>query len=373
MLMANSAAIITDAFPARQRGTALGVNQVAGARRLLHRPGRWAACSSAWNWRAIFWVSVPIGAARHLVGLPQPARDGGVAGRRAHRLVGQPDLRASGLPRLLAAITYGIQPYGGHTEGWTNPWVLAGLIVGGAGPAGRCSAWSRRGCAEPMFQLGLFRIQAFSAGNAAAPAQRDRPRRAAVHADHLAAGHLAAAARLRLRRRPRCGRASTCCRSPSVSSPPARSPATCPTGSAPGSSPPAGCSSWRLSFVGLLLIPVDFSYPVFALLLLPQRHRLGPVLGAEHVGGDERACPPPSAASPPASARTFQNAGMVLSIGVFFSLLVAGLSALAAGRAEQRPRRPGRARTGGRRGRRSCRRSASCSPRSSATTRSPRC
>ncbi len=40
MLMANSAAILTDAFPANERGFALGTNQVAGAGRAVHRPGR---------------------------------------------------------------------------------------------------------------------------------------------------------------------------------------------------------------------------------------------------------------------------------------------------------------------------------------------
>ena len=40
MLTANSAAILTDAFPADQRGFALGINQVAAHRRPVHRPGR---------------------------------------------------------------------------------------------------------------------------------------------------------------------------------------------------------------------------------------------------------------------------------------------------------------------------------------------
>ena len=39
-------------------------------------------------------------------------------------------LFAVGLTALLAAITYGIQPYGGHTMGWTNPWVITGLVGG---------------------------------------------------------------------------------------------------------------------------------------------------------------------------------------------------------------------------------------------------
>ena len=78
---------------------------------------------SEWDWRAVFWVSVPIGVfgtiwayrSLHELGAPRPA---------AHRLAGATSPSRVGLTALLAAITYGIQPYGGHPTGWTNPWVL---------------------------------------------------------------------------------------------------------------------------------------------------------------------------------------------------------------------------------------------------------
>jgi MFS family permease len=60
MLTGNSAAILTDAFPARQRGMALGVNQItalAGQFLGLLAGGLLAAI----DWHAVFWVSVPIG------------------------------------------------------------------------------------------------------------------------------------------------------------------------------------------------------------------------------------------------------------------------------------------------------------------------
>ena len=66
---------------------------------------------------------------------------------------------------MLVAVTYGIQPYGGHTMGWTNPWVLGGLIGGAALLAAFAVLETR--IAEPMFQLSLFRIRAFTAGNLA--------------------------------------------------------------------------------------------------------------------------------------------------------------------------------------------------------------
>ena len=73
MLMANSAAILTDAFPANQRGMALGINQIAGI------SGQFVGLLlggvlAAWDWRAVFWVNVPIGRVRHGVGVPEPAR-----------------------------------------------------------------------------------------------------------------------------------------------------------------------------------------------------------------------------------------------------------------------------------------------------------
>src|SRR6202035_4459108 len=60
MLMSNSAAILTDAFPPGQRGMALGINQVAGI------SGQFVGLLlggllAAWDWRAIFWINVPFG------------------------------------------------------------------------------------------------------------------------------------------------------------------------------------------------------------------------------------------------------------------------------------------------------------------------
>ncbi len=133
MLMANSTAILTDAFPAHQRGMALGFNQVAA---LAGSFGGLVigGILSEWHWRAVFWVSVPVG----IVGAVWAFRSlKEVSHRRAGRIDWWGNLTfAVGLIALLAGITYGIQPYGGHPEGWTNPAVLAGLI-GGSGHAGR--------------------------------------------------------------------------------------------------------------------------------------------------------------------------------------------------------------------------------------------
>ncbi len=162
MLMSNSAAILTDAFPANRRGMALGVNQIAGI------SGQFVGLLlggllAAWDWRAVFWINVPIGAFGTVW-----------AYRSLHELATTRRARidwagnatfAAGAGILLAAITYGIQPYGGHATGWTSPWVLAGLAGGVALLIGFGIIETK--IAEPMFQMSLFKIRAFAAGNAA--------------------------------------------------------------------------------------------------------------------------------------------------------------------------------------------------------------
>jgi len=163
MLMANSAAILTDAFPAHQRGMALGINQVAGISGMfigLLLGGLLAQ----WNWRAVFWVSVPVGLAG-TVWSYRSLRE--IAATHRARIDWAGNITfALGLGLLLVAITYGIQPYGGRPTGWTNPWVLAGLAVGAALLCAFGIIETKVG--EPMFQMRLFRIRAFAAGSAAA-------------------------------------------------------------------------------------------------------------------------------------------------------------------------------------------------------------
>ncbi len=162
MLMANSAAILTDAFPANKRGMALGVNQIAGI------SGQFiglllGGLLAAWDWRAVFWINVPIGVFGTIwayVSLRE------IATTRRARIDWAGNVTFFlGAGTLLAAITYGIQPYGGHPTGWTNPWVLAGL--GGGVVLLIAFGIIETKIPEPMFRMSLFRIRAFAAGNAA--------------------------------------------------------------------------------------------------------------------------------------------------------------------------------------------------------------
>ena len=129
MLFANATAILTDAFPANRRGFALGINQVAaiaGSFIGLILGGLLAPI----DWRLVFFISVPFG----LLGTVWSYHSLRETSRRTSASIDWTGnvLFAGGLTALLAAITYGIQPYGGHDMGWTNPWVLAGLIGGTA-------------------------------------------------------------------------------------------------------------------------------------------------------------------------------------------------------------------------------------------------
>ncbi len=158
-LVANSSAIITDAFPEHQRGMALGINQAAGISGTfigLVLGGILAPI----NWRLIFLVSVPVGLFGTVWGYLQLRE----VGRPSRAHIDWPGnlTFAFGLISLMIGITYGIEPYGGHTMGWTSPAVLSEL---GAG-VGLLIAFAiiESRVAEPMFRLPLFRIRAFTAG-----------------------------------------------------------------------------------------------------------------------------------------------------------------------------------------------------------------
>src|SRR5271170_3653804 len=161
-LFANAAAIVTDAFPASQRGRALSVNSIAaisGSFIGLILGGVLAPV----NWHLIFLVSAPIGVfgtgwayfMLHDIGIRKHAQMDWWGNL----------LFAAGLVSILAGITYGLLPYGGHPMGWTNPWVLTALFGGLAALV--VFGFVETKVAEPLFRLSLFRIRAFAAGNLA--------------------------------------------------------------------------------------------------------------------------------------------------------------------------------------------------------------
>jgi MFS family permease len=319
MLTANSAAILTDAFPARQRGMALGINQItalAGMFLGLLAGGLLATI----DWRAVFWVSVPIG----ILGTVWSYRSLRETGtRRPGRIdwVGNVTFSA-GAGALLVAITYGIQPYGGHSTGWTSPWVLGGLGAGVLMLVAFCIAETR--IAEPMFQLGLFRIRAFAAGNLAAlltsvargglqfmliiwlqgiwlPLHgydfERTPLWSGILMLPLTAGFLIAG--------PVSGYLSDRFGARLFST--------------------TGLMLVAAAFVGLLLVPLDFSYPEFAALLLVSGIGQG-MFSSPNTSAIMGSVPPDQRGVASGMRATFQNSGTALSVGLSFSLMISGLA-----------------------------------------------
>ena len=321
MLMSNSAAILTDAFPANQRGMALGVNQIAGI------SGQFVGLLlggllAAWDWRAVFWINVPIGVFG-TVWAYRSLRELATTRRARIDWAGNATF-AVGAGILLAAITYGIQPYGGHPTGWSNPWVLAGL----AGGIALLAAFGiiETKIAEPMFRMGLFKIRAFAAGNAASlmgsiargglqfmlviwlagiwlPLHGydyvDTPLWAGIYMLPLTAGFLIAG--------PISG--------------------TLSDRYGPRPFATAGLLLAACAFTGLMLLPVDFPYWVFALIILCNGLGSG-LFASPNTSAIMSSVPARHRGAASGMRSTFQNSGMSLSIGIFFSLMIAGLAAV---------------------------------------------
>jgi MFS family permease len=319
MLMANSAAILTDAFPAEQRGFALGTNQIAGlAGQFIGLVA--GGLLAAWDWRAVFWINVPVGIYGTLWAYWK-LRDNGERHRARIDWWGNITF-AVGLGAVLIGITDGIQPYGHDSMGWANPVVIA--LIGGGTALLAAFAVIETKITDPMFHIALFRIRAFTAGSIAGLltaiargglqfmliiwlqgiwlplhgyAYSNTPLWAGIYLLPLTSGFLIAG--------PTSGILSDRFGSRGIAS--------------------AGMAVFGGSFIGLMLLPVDFPYWAFALLI-----------AANGIGSGMFASPNSSSimGSVPARHRgaasgmrsTFQNSGTALSIGVFFSLMIAGLA-----------------------------------------------
>lgn len=160
-LLANSPAILTDAFAHTERGKALGINVVfalAGSLIGLILGG----VLVIYGWRDVFLVSVPFGifgTAWAYMKLKEIAKI-----RQHQRLDVKGNLLfAAGLTVFLVAVTYGLVPYGDSPMGWSSPYVLGGMA---AGAALICLFLViERRVSDPMFRLELFEVRAFAMGN----------------------------------------------------------------------------------------------------------------------------------------------------------------------------------------------------------------
>ena len=318
-LFANSAAIVTDAFPANQRGTALSVNSIAAIAGSFIGLVLGGALAPV-NWHLIFLVSAPIGVfgtvwayfMLHDIGIRKHAQMDWWGNA----------LFAAGLIAILVGITYGLLPYGGHPMGWTNPWVLTALFGGLALLV--IFVYIETKVAEPLFRISLFKIRAFTAGNVASlmlamgrggmqfmliiwlqgiwlPLHGysfDRtPLWAGIYLVPLTVGFLLAA--------PLSGILSD------------------KFGAKPFTV--GGALLTGATFAMLIFVPVDFAYWEFALVIALNGFGSG-LFFSPNWAEMMNSVPANQRGAAGGMIATFQNSAFVLSIGIFFTLMVAGLA-----------------------------------------------
>jgi MFS family permease len=320
MLFANSSAIITDAFPADKRGLGLGINNtaaIAGSFIGLVLGGVLAPV----GWHLVFLISVPVGVLGTVVAYTK-LKERGVRTPAKIDWLGNVTF-AVGLILVLIGITYGLLPYGGHSMGWTNPKVLA-EIFGGLAVLVAFGIIETK-VKQPMFRLSLFRIRAFSAGNAAsflASLSRggltfmliiwlqgiwlplhgysfsSTPLWAGIYMIPLTVGLLAAA------------------------------PLSGVLADRYGARPFAtgGLVLAALTFILLTMLPVNFSYLGFAALIFLNSVGMGMFI-APNQTGIMNSLPANQRGAGAGMAGTFNASAQVLSIGIFFSLMILGLAA----------------------------------------------
>jgi MFS family permease len=318
-LFANSTAILTDAFPQEERGKAMGINgvaAVAGSFLGLLLGGVLAPI----EWRLVFLVSVPFGLFGTIWAYLM-LRDNGVRIPAKIDWLGNA-LFAIGLVSLLTGIVYSLLPYGGHPTGWTNPYVLTAIFGGIAVLI--LFAWVETKVPEPMFRLNLFKIRAFTAGNIAGllgalgrgglqfmliiwlqgiwlpqhgRSFAETPLWAGISMIPLTVGFLITA--------PLAGTLSDRYG--------ARAFAT------------TGLVVSGVSFLLLELLPINFSYLWFAVLIFVFAVGMG-LFFSPNQAAVMNSLPPEQRGAGAGMLNTFQNSATVLSMGLFFTIVTLGLA-----------------------------------------------
>ena len=320
-LFSNSTAILTDAFPPEQRGTAMGINQIAAL------AGQFiglivGGVLAAINWRLVFLVSVPFSVggtiwayiALHETSTPRKNQHLDIPGNL---------LFAYGLMALLISMTYGLQPYGNSSMGWGNPWVIAGIASGLL--ALLAFLFVEQRVPEPMFRLNLFKIRMFAAGNIAGflsslargglsfmliiwlqgiwlPLHgysfEDTPLWAGIYMLPLTAGFLLMG--------PLSGHLSDRYGARIFST--------------------SGMLVTAVGFIGLMTLPTNFNYLPFAILILLIGMGMG-MFAAPNTTAIMNSVPPEDRGVSSGMRATFQNTANTLSITLIFTVVTLGLAA----------------------------------------------
>jgi MFS family permease len=331
-LLANSAALLTDAFPPEERGKAMGINQIAfigGAMVGLVVGGILSSIPDLHffgitlpTWRLIFLVSVPVGVAGTIWAYLKLRETSIRAKQQRIDFFGNLTF-AAGLTTLLISVTYGLLPYGGHPTGWSSPYVIGG-VAGGLALIG-AFLFIETKVPDPMFRLKLFKQRSFAAGNLAAllgsiarggmmlllvvwfqgiwlPLHgysfQEIPLWAGIMMMPMIAGFLTAG--------PLSGWLSD-----------KRGPRTLAT---------AGLLLAAATFFLMALLPLNFQYWQMGVLLYVQGCGMG-MFAAPNAAAVMNSVPPENRGAASGMLATLQNTGQQLSLALFFTIVILGLSA----------------------------------------------
>jgi MFS family permease len=319
-LFANSAAILTDAFPPNERGFGLGINQIAaiaGSVMGLVLGGVLAAV----HWRLVFLVSVPFGIGGTIWAYLMLHETATIRQHQKLDIWGNVTF-AAGLTIFLIGLTYGLMPYGSNSMGWTNPWVI-GALAGGVILLILFAIIEVR-TSDPMFRLELFKIRAFAAGNISAflasvargglqfmliiwlqgiwlPIHgysfTETPLWAGIYMLPMMVGFLLAG--------PVSGYLSD------------------RYGARPFAT--SGMIIAAITFILLTFLPANFSYLPFAVLLFFNGVGMG-LFSSPNTSSIMSSVPPEHRGVASGMRATLQNSGMLFSMAVFFTIVIVGLS-----------------------------------------------
>lgn len=319
-LFSNSAAIITDAFHSKERGTALGINSIAaigGSFIGIILGGILATI----YWRDVFLASIPVG----LLGTVWSVlklKDTSVRDRSQKLDYVGNIAFAGGLTLILVGIIYGMMPYKTSTMGFGNPMVIASFAIGGALLVAFPFIEIR--VKYPMFKLSLFKIRAFAMGNFASllsamarggvmimliillqgiwlPLHGYKysvtPFWAGVYMIPMTVGFMITS--------PIGGKLSDKYGAKHLAT--------------------IGMVIVALTFYGLVTLPYDFSYIPFAIMLFVMGVGNG-LFAAPNSAAIMNSVPPETRGASSGMRATLMNTGMTISIGMFFSIVIIALS-----------------------------------------------
>lgn len=320
-LFANSAAILTDAFPHNERGKALGINQVAalvGSLVGLVLGGVLAVI----DWRLIFLVSVPVGVVGTIwsyfklreLGKPQSNERLDVYGNATF---------AVGLTLLLVGVTYGLLPYGGSIMGWASPFVIACLALGALLIVAFLFIEKRE--RDPMFRLELFRIRMFSAANLAGMFGSMARGGVFILLIILLQGIWLPLHGISFEKTPLW---SGIYMMPMLLGFVIMGPLSGWLSDKHGARllATAGMVISGLAFIALAMLPFDFAYWEFAVILLIMGIGSG-MFASPNTASIMNSVPPENRGAASGMRATLQNTGSTASLAIFFTIVILGLAA----------------------------------------------